>query len=281
MFSTRILLNIGLAIILVTLIFIAVISNRENTSVSEFTPLQYSDINSIEIKHNKTLIKLNKTDQRWRITTPLEITADKFRVDAIISLLTLDSESSYAINDTDLKKYSLSPAKASLRLNQQEFLFGTTSSVNNKRYVLTQNKLFLIDDTIYPLITAGYKNIMHRRLLDSQSNITDIKSKDFHVYKNTSWKTDKQTISADALKKFVDNWKFIQAYTVNSAIVPYAGNPVYITTTDNKVIEFIINKNEFSTSIINPTLGLSYQFDLPAFDSLTQLNYYVTNEENN
>lgn len=281
MFSSRTLLNIGLTAILAILISIAIISSRENNTSSALTSLQYSDIKLIEIKHNKDIISARKINQRWKITTPLEIEADKFRIDAILNLLTANSDTYYSIDESDLQKYSLSPAKASLKLNQQEFYFGTTSSINNKRYVLTQNKLFLIDDTVYPLITAGYKNIMRRQLLDSQSKIIAIKSNGFHVYKNKSWKADGQSISADDLKTFIDNWSFIQAYTVNSAIAPYTGDHIYITTADNKVIEFIISKNEYSTNIINPMLGLSYQFDLTAFDSLTQTDYYAADKDNN
>ncbi|MCK4709757.1 MAG: DUF4340 domain-containing protein [Gammaproteobacteria bacterium] len=280
MFSTRFLLNIGLVIFLAILISIAVLSGKKDKLIPAFSPLNINEIFSVKIMSGESNIELIKSDTKWKIIKPFDIEADDFRIDAIVNIISTKEETHYTVAKADLKKYSLDPPKATLILNQQEFLFGTTSSVNNKRYVLTNNKLFLVDDTFYPLMSSGYKNLIRRQLFDSPIKISEITSDSFHIFKNEnkSWQTNKQTISADNLKRFVDNWQFIQAYAVSSAIAPYIGTKVIIKTADGKNIERIISKNDFSTTVTNPELGLSYQFDITAFDSLTQTDYFVAKD---
>lgn len=280
MFSSRLLLNLALVIFLAALISLALIINNKEKPASVFSQLNKKDISTVLIEHNNIITQIDNSANTWRITKPVTVEADDFRIQAILNLLNEPVNTYYDIEPSDYKKFSLDPALANLKLGQQEFLFGSTSAVNNMRYVLTNNKLFLVEDTFYPLITAGYKNLMRRYLFDSHTEFTDIRFNDTHVYQNNkaSWQADKLQTSADDLKRYVDNWKYIQAYAVTAATAPYSGIKVTFTTAENKVIVRFLQKTDINTVVINPQTGLSYQFDISAFESLTKPGFYSTAE---
>ena len=281
MFSSRLLLNFGLVIFLGLLISLALFNGSEEINTSAFSSLKKTDVNIIQIKRNEKNIKIFQPGSSWNIKEPIHVEADNFRIHSILSILSAADNDYYDINKTDYEKFSLDKPLATLTLNQQEFLFGSTSSVNNKRYVLTNKKLFLIDDTIYPLIASGFKNIMSRKLFSSHVNLSEISFDSVRVYQNKkhSWTSDDLTTSSDELKKFVDNWKHIQAYAVSNAPTPYTGTKVTFKTESKKTIVLFLQKTDINTVVINPDLGLSYQFDNSAFDSLIKPNYYAVDKK--
>lgn len=279
MFSSRITLNIALILALLGLVTLAVISARQDQPDNLLSPLKINQVNSIKIEHNKTVTSLNKENNIWTIKQPLNIEADDFRVHAILNILKSGNEKPYTIDKSDLKKFSLDPALASLTLNQQEILFGTTAAVNDKRYIYTNEKLFLIEDQFYPLITAGYKNLMRRQLFPANSKINDIRFNNTHLYlkPNGSWTSKKGTESADDLKRYIDNWQHIQAYAVTKSSPPFTGTNITVIT-DTKTYQLLLTKSD-NTSIINPELGLSYQFDITAYEALINPGHFITDTD--
>ncbi|MDH5517919.1 MAG: DUF4340 domain-containing protein [Gammaproteobacteria bacterium] len=276
MFTSRLLLNLGLLMLLIILIATALISQQPSVSESAFSALKINDVTQIEIDYNQQITALTKTQEQWHITQPLSVQADTFRLQALLNILTIKEPLQYQIAEADYKKYSLQPPLATVRLNQQAFYFGSTSPVNGKRYVLTRQKLFLIDDTFFPLFTSGYKNLMRRQLFPDNTTLQSIKIGKQLVSQNAqgSWQAADKAISPDHLKQFVDNWLHIQAFAVSKASKPYKGSEVILKTGDNKTLRRFIHKRQANTLVINPELGLSYQLDIKAYESLSNPAYY-------
>jgi len=279
MFSSRLLLNLGLFLGIIVLALVAYSISQEPEKSSAFSQLSISEITEIKIQHQSKTITLEKDNKNWVITQPIKIEADEFRIQSILNILSSGTDKFYAVDRTDLKKYSLDPPAATLQLNNQVFLFGTTSAIEQKRYILTNNKLFLIDDTFLPLITSGYKNLMRRQLLPTDTKVSEVRINNHRIYKNEngSWISDQGNTSADDLKRYIDNWRHIQAYAVSSASPPYSDNQVEIETS-NGSFTFLLQKTEHNTQVTNPAIGLSYQFDISAFDSLSDFSRFSQNE---
>lgn len=280
--NARNLLNLILFITLIALISFAVlVDDTEDTvsyPVSQLTPDQ---VTTLEISVDEQPVQMQKTDGLWMIMQPLKIEADEFRVHAILKLLTVKTDQQYDASTLDLNKYSLQPARASLTIDQQTFLFGGVSSVDNRRYLLTNNKLMLVEDTFFPLLSSGYKNLMRRQLMPSNAHISAIELDDYKIYLNpqAAWEVSRKniadtTLSADAVKLFVDNWQHIQAYAVYSAHKPYTGTTVTVHTADSQQYQFILQNTGENTVIINTQLELAYQFDITAHTALTMPDYY-------
>jgi len=276
MFSSRVLLNLVLITAFIALAAIAALTARKEAPANEFSPLTVSQINKIVISNNSTVTTLSKSNDTWKIQAPVTIEADDFRTHAILNILKSTSVSPYTVDKKDLKKYSLDPALAILTLNDQDILFGTTSAVNDKRYVYTNEKLFLIDDQFYPLITSGYKNLMRRQLFPAASSITKISFNKTQIFKNKkgSWVSENAAASSDDLKRFIDNWQHIQAYAVTRSTPPFTGTEVTVMTED-KSYKLLLSKSDDNTTVINPELGLSYQFDISAFDALIKPENFI------
>lgn len=280
MFSSRLLLNLGLFLGIIILALVAYTISQEPEKSTSFSSLNISDITEIKIQHHNKTITLEKNNLNWVISQPLRIEADDFRIQSILNILFSGSEKFYTVDKTDLKKYELDPPAATLQLNNQIFLFGTTSAIEKKRYILTNNKLFLIDDTFLPLITSGYKNLMRRQLFPANTKISEVRINNQRIYKNEngSWISDHGDISADDLKRYIDNWQHIQAYAVSSASPPYSGIHVELGTSHGD-FTFLLQKTEHNTQVTNPARGLSYQFDISAFDPLSDVSRFSQNEE--
>ena len=280
MLSSRLLLNLGLVILLAALASAAYFSSQQQTPVSLFSQLNADDITSIQIDAGQQSTTINKIAEQWEITKPVEVEADKFRLQAMLNILSTSAGTYYEIQPADYKKYSLDPPLASLTLNQQTFLFGSTSTVNQKRYVITNQRLFLIDDIFYPLMTSGYKNLMRRQLFPDQTRLNEISFNNTRLFINDKggWQADKAQTGGEALKRFVDNWLHIQAYAVSTASEPFTGSKVILKTKDGKTLTRFVQKTDVNTIVINPELGLSYQLDITAYDTLLQADSFVVEE---
>jgi hypothetical protein len=279
--NSRLLLNAGLLVSVIVLTTFAFLHEETPATVryplSVIKPQQASQIN-ITVKDQT--IEIKKEAGQWTIKQPLQVEADEFRLQAILKLLTVSTEQQYDASGLDLKQYALQPPLATLSIDQQTFLFGNVSAVDNKRYLLTNNKLMLVDDTYFSLLSAGYKNLMRRQLLPSSASIQQITFDQFKIYMNeqAAWEVSHKdvadkTLSADAAKLFVDNWQHIQAYAVYSAHKPYKGTHFSIKTS-NHVYPLILQNTGQNTVIINPELNLAYQFDITAHTALLQPDYY-------
>jgi len=271
--SKRLLLNLLLVAVLGILIGLAFLNPRESAKPSAFSLLKFNKVDSIIIEHRQQRTSIKKTANGWQITEPFTVEADEFRIQAILNILSERADTHYDITEADYKKFSLEPPLAILTLNQQRFLFGSTSAVNNQRYVLTNNKLFLISDTHFALISSGFKNIIRRQLFASKTKFTAIDFDNTHLSLNEKggWQSNHSAQNSDQIQKFITNWRHIQAFAVTNADKPFNGTSVSFRTIDNQIIKRIIKKTDINTIVINPDTALAYQLDSSAFDSLTKI----------
>jgi len=271
--SKRLLLNLLLVVVLSLLIGLAFLNPRETVKPSVFSQLEFNTVDSITIEHKQQRTRIKKFGDSWQITEPFLVETDEFRIQAILNILSENNATHYEITEADYKKFSLNPPLATLTLNQQQFLFGSTSPVNNQRYVLTNNKLFLVSDTHYALISSGFKNIIRRQLFPSNTKFSSIDFNNTHLSINEKggWQSNHANQSSDDIQKFITNWQHIQAFAVTDASKPYSGTRISFKTTDNQIIKRIIRQTDINTIVINPETKLVYQLDTTAFDSLTKL----------
>lgn len=88
-------------------------------------------------------------------TETLNVPANSDRVAPLLSLLHLPQRTSYAVDEVELPALGLMPPRATVTINELEFLFGDMTADNTARYVQVAGRVHLYSEMVYPLINAG------------------------------------------------------------------------------------------------------------------------------
>ncbi len=269
--QSRLFVNLGLLLLVVALGYFVVTSEDKNSeTLSTLTAIKTESINSITIRHNKRIINIEKNNTHWRLTSPVDIAANDFRIRTILKLLSTVSHSEYAADSLELEKYGLAPAKTSITFNKLQVDFGMINPINNYRYVKINNKVHLIDDHHFPLLSSQTGTLVSRTLIPADGKINKLVLPDQTLALNSKeiWQSTKE-ISADAIIETLNNWKNSEAFGVHEynereslgAIEVYLDN-VY------EPIKFFITDVDPWLVIARPDIKLEYHFNLEFYDAL-------------
>lgn len=110
------------------------------------TTLQPSSVNHIQISDaSGRSIQLQKQAERWRMIAPQPAPANHDRVRQLLGITTTPVHSHFPAPQ-DLTQFGLAPAGIQLKLNQLTLTFGDIDPVYQRRYVLVDRRIHLIDD---------------------------------------------------------------------------------------------------------------------------------------
>ncbi len=140
------------------------------------TTLSTNDIQQITIEriHLDNII-LEKRSADWLLLQPFNARANNIRIKLLLSLLSMPSHAQLAYSDDELlTQLGLSPAKVTLKLNEYLFQFGNVETISNRRYVLYDGTIHLIDDQISHLLNASASSFIENRLIKPNNVINKI-----------------------------------------------------------------------------------------------------------
>jgi hypothetical protein len=239
--------------------------------------LPVSQANTIHIqRHNREDIIIHKEDGQWIIKQPIQALANEVRINLILNLLTTTSHNQFKpTSSQSLQQFGLEPAKVRLYLNDHSFDFGNIEPLSKYRYIQHNATIYLVDDTIFPLLNANAASFINNRLFsndehiskltlpaisyqDSHSTASTIKLKDSH------WTSSNTELSADALTTFIENWQNAYAMQVlpitSNEIQRSFGQTISIEFNNHSSINLLLQFDSHSMSLINPRTLLKYQF---------------------
>ena len=242
--------------------------NNQAVEVTRLTHLNINKINMILIpKDNGNDILFKKTkknnESQWVMIKPYQINAHQFRVNTLLSLTQTPVDKAYDTSDLNLADYSLDTPRARILFNNTEIFFGKSNPLNNKRYIMSNNKMALLLDQTYPLVSAQAASFVDLSLINTLSNITAIKFSDLAVSKdeNNLWQsTPANKLNTDQIQQLVEQWKTVQAFSVHRYLQrKQLGNiDIYI---DNKPVSFIVSDDDPWLIIARPDLNIEYHLD--------------------
>ncbi len=246
MMSKRWLINYVLIILVVVFTYIG---NKYNVQpgyqpgnrVSQLNP---QDITQVSIQTADKTIRLRKSETRWQIEDPIQWYANNIAVERIIGIVNSQTDSHLPSNEIDISTLGLQFPSAVLTLNQTEFVFGITNNIGKRRYILTEGKVFLIDDRHLPFITQGLTGLLDRRLLPPALSINSI------------------TLGSQILDSETRaNWQSLDAKHIQAYKPGATPQQKSIATLDNEgQIEFYLLSIAPEIVIARPDLGLQYHF---------------------
>ena len=126
--------------------------SREQEELANLTQLDPEQISSIRIVRENGQILFNKETDNWVMREPRQGPADAERMTELRAMAVITPLAKYDIAQVDLARYGLSTPQLTVYLNNTQIAFGNVNPANGRRYVLSNNRLFLIADNIFPIL---------------------------------------------------------------------------------------------------------------------------------
>lgn len=245
---------------------------KDTATISELTAEQ---INFISIKQaNRTTIELTKQDDEWVITSPITAPGNSSRIELLLSLLSQPISSQQTISpQTPLTKFGINDQSSQLILNQHQFTFGDTNTIDQNRYILHNNTLYLINDNIHPLLNTSVTSFIDNQIIPQNEIIAELT---LPIYQTGTLSTQITTLTNqgdiwhneflddnEKLKQIITNWQNAKALQVLPAAslndINWPDQPNFIAETDKQSLQFTMILNDTMLLLKNPQTNLVYQ----------------------
>jgi hypothetical protein len=269
------LTNLVLLIIVITLLWF---SQREPTTSqtdTKISNLTAEDIHSIQIQRPNGTIIIERQQGQWILTEPFKARANTTRTKLLLSLLSSHVSGQFQpLDQASLNQFGLAEPESQLLLNGERFLFGSLESLSQQRYVWHNDMIYLIEDTIPPLLKASAGSFVDNRLINENKTLTQLSlpintnSQPLKISLNQGhWQSDNQSISSDSLKALVDSWHHAYAMQVHhidsDALQQLPAAEIQLWFKDEtSPMQLVLVESEQSLQLINPELQLQYDFPL-------------------
>ena len=270
---SRLLLNIALLVLVALLGYYAYTTQQQQNQADtayQLTALSADEIEHIIIRHNQRSVELRKRAGRWRMLQPIDIEANSFRIDTLFKLLNTVSHASYALAGLNPETYGLSNITTSIQFNDVVIEFGDTNPINNYRYVRIGDRVHLIDDHYYPLLSSQVGTLVARELLPSDAKIDKLILPEITLYRDDDqvWRSS-SAINPDLITETLHHWKNSQAFGVHNYMVreSLADISAYLAG-ENEPIRFHVTDTDPWLIIARPDLDLEYHFNLEFYEQL-------------
>ncbi len=268
--TSRNSINIVLLLIVVALItFLFLETDEPTTATFKISSLSEQSISSIEISRiTSESLAFKKINEYWYMVSPYKVRANAFYIESILRITQAKSSSQFTISTIDKNKFKLNPPQATLKLNEQLFLFGTNEQLNLNRYILTNEKLYLFPDRFFYLLNISTTGFIDHALIAQGEKITGIKLVNHDIQlKNSKWTitpvSDKTSI--DDVVQLITEWSNSQTIEINKlADTEQAANQFNIEITlegKQKPILFEVSSTDDFYFFSRPDLKIQYKLN--------------------
>ena len=266
----RLLTNLMLLVIVITLGFFIYLKKNEPLDNHRLTLLEKNSITQIEIRHRARVTTLEKSGKHWRMTQPIKIDANDFRINTLLDMLASTSLATYPAATLALEKYELDSVQTSITFNDTTIAFGSVNPVNHNRYVMIGDRVHLVADMYYPLISSQLGALISQTLLPRDAVVNRLALPEQTLSRtDTGWQSSDPDIHTDAIVETINHWRNSQAFGAHTY------NPrsslgkieVDIDGKDEPLV-FEITDIEPWLIIARPALDIEYHFNLEFYDRL-------------
>ncbi|WP_455200184.1 DUF4340 domain-containing protein [Kaarinaea lacus] len=238
------------------------------------------DVNTV---HNITMSKADKVyfsvekrplDQGiiWYLTKPVEMPANPIKVNQILDLLNTNSFRQYQIKSGNLAKLGLNPPGWEIALDQTIVKFGKTEPIDQRRYVLVDATVHLINDRFSQYSFGSPLMLANLDILPADKSVAEIHLPDKVIKKvDGQWQSSpaSEVISQDTINEYIDEWRYAQALRValadrqdhSSDVTPVtiylekAELPIHLTVESTDQDFIITNKDWGVRYYVNSSIG--------------------------
>lgn len=218
-------------------------------------------INQIRIIRNgQDEIRFEKQSGLWMMQSPYQLRASDLRINTMLKLLGAHSYAQYNSKNTQLSRFLLDQPQVSIEFNGARIDFGDVSPLEERRYVMYNNVVHIINDVLFQQLQAPAYFFLNTRLLPEHATITTILLPGHAIRRQQGvWTVDPATnISADKIVELANAWRDADAITVSKFEDTTQHDSVRIELEKLGAIEFIIVREPPQLILARPDLGIQY-----------------------
>ena len=263
--NQRIWINISLLVVIFVLTVI--IFFNKNEIEDELLPL--SSINPKSIininvqRKNLDNLFFSKSDGVWNMITPLQFQANRARIESILKILETKSYKQFNLDEVDIAQFALRSPAVILELNENKFSFGTNNPINQRRYILFNKKIHMVDDFHFPQLTTNATYFAETKLLPDKTNIISIQFPEYTIQLNNGkWQASIPEYNEEKAKQIINKWQGVIAVSVNKYEKQEGQKIITINSTSGNEINFAIVAIEPYLILGREDLGIQYNMDM-------------------
>lgn len=277
--SKRNLLNLALLLLIGVLVLLVIYEPgieepKENPNLLDIDRGAIKQIR-IERKGQEPVKLVRDGKDNWRLTAPLAIAANDFRIHSILRITGQKSLGNYPADSERLARFGLDKPRVTLTLgNKVEIAFGDSTPLDQRRYVKVGDRVHLITDTLYYHLIGSYTTFIRQQLLPAGIGINAITLPDLTV----RWQEDRwyiapkpEQFSADQVTRLIDAWTLASAVQVK----PYDGKKGKTISIEPKgeeaPITFLLTARSPDFVLARPDLGIQYHLAESSGEELLKL----------
>lgn len=282
--NQRLAINLALAgaIIVLALVVILEPGKEATPDLPKITALNPEHVMRITVERagRDTLVFEKQADASWRMTQPLILRANDFRVSALARAAQTGSHAHFPQTGRDLKQFELDAPKIKLTLNDQIIEFGGVNPLDNRRYVRVADTVHLIGDDVFFRLNgeaAGY--ISSALIPEHTQELSEIKLPGKTMSRDAS--SGKWTVAPpvadltpDDINTFLDEWRHAQALQVSAYNGTPSGEQVTLSfsSTTPPLIYDVLGKDG-DLILGRKDAGVQYQLTAEARQKLFELKH--------
>lgn len=254
----NLLINLILAITVIGLWWLLAYQPTPARKLSESvdTPVSFIHIQ----RPDKADIQLRRTESsQWRLTRPIDARAGQNRVQLLLNLLEQPLTASIQ-SPEDIARFGFGNRYVRLQYGKLTIGIGEREPLSGQRYLLYDQQVYLTDDRIMPLLSAGIASFVDHRPLPPAGSITDITLPKRHQQQLLS---EQQQLSTSSHAATIRGWQ--QASATRTRMNPLeqstAGRPMSVTYEDGSVEHFRL---QFDNQLIVTTADGALDYIFPA-----------------
>jgi len=196
-------------------------------------------------------LRLMRGAEGWRMLTPRDLPASQMHVDMILELLDIPAQARYELTELNLAAVGLAEPRLRLRLDDRELAFGATEALDQLRYVRHEGDVFLVYDTVSPLLLGPWWNFVDRALLATVPAVEAIE-----------WPARGSALDGRETEHLLAQWARLSASIVKPMAPGErdAGEPLIMHTANGERIPWRVIRDN-APRLVRPDLELTYHLD--------------------
>ena len=246
---------------MLALLIARTLDNKTTEIDVKLTDLDPASINTIRILRSATDdILFNRENGKWWMREPYNLPANEFRINTILGLPGAHSYTRFGKDEVELEQFLLDEPAVSVQFDNTRIDFGDTSPLGEQRYVLVNDVVHLVNDSLFQQLQTSATFFLSTRLLPDESEIKSIHFPDYAVIiHDGKWKVESgQEVDESDIIKLVHAWHNADAVSIRNYEDSDTSGTIRVELEDGSIIEFIIVTPLPQLVLARQDFGLQY-----------------------